>query len=44
MIQVGAIAPEFSLEDHFGRTFAAESQRERHHLLVCFYPLDFTPT
>jgi len=44
MIQVGAAAPRFSLQDQFGRTFASESQRARHHSLLCFYPLDFTPT
>jgi len=44
MIQVGVPAPRFSLQDHLGRTFALETQRERHHVMVCFYPLDFTAT
>ena len=44
MIAVGTTAPPFSLVDHFGRRFALEDQRGRHHVLLAFYPLDFTPT
>lgn len=44
MIQPGARAPAFRLQDHLGRTVASEDLIGRRHLLMCFYPLDFTPT
>ncbi len=44
MISPGARAPAFTLEDHLGRVVASEALLGRKHLLICFYPLDFTPT
>ncbi|MCB9689760.1 MAG: redoxin domain-containing protein [Alphaproteobacteria bacterium] len=44
MIEVGAKAPPFKLQDHLGRTVASEGLLGRRHVLLCFYPLDFTPT
>lgn len=44
MIEVGATAPTFSLSDHFGRTVDTATLVGHRHLLLCFYPLDFTPT
>ncbi len=44
MISVGAQAPDFELTDHFGRTVALASQRGQRHVMLLFYPLDFTPT
>ena len=44
MIEPGATAPPFRLGDHLGRTVASQELLGRRHLLMCFYPLDFTPT
>lgn len=44
MIEVGAQAPPFKLQDHLGRAVDSEKLLGRRHLLLCFYPLDFTPT
>jgi len=44
MIEVGANAPEFGLKDQFGRTLELASFRGRQHVLLLFYPLDWTPT
>ena len=44
MIAVGESAPEFSLSDQFGRTVELSAFRGRSHVLVLFYPLDWTPT
>jgi peroxiredoxin len=44
MIDVGQPAPEFALQDQFGRTIALEALRGKRHALLVFYPLDWTPT
>jgi peroxiredoxin Q/BCP len=44
MIEVGQAAPEFSLQDQFGRTITLEQFRGKRHVLLLFYPLDWTPT
>ena len=40
----GSPAPEFSLQDQFSRTISLAQFRERAHVMLLFYPLDFTPT
>lgn len=44
MIAVGSQAPDFKLNDHFGRSISLSSFKNRHHVMMVFYPLDFTPT
>ena len=44
MIEVGSQAPEFSLADQFGRKISLSQFRDRQHVMMLFYPLDFTPT
>ena len=44
MPAVGDTATTFTLTDHLGRSFDSASQLGRRHLLLVFYPLDFTPT
>ena len=44
MIDVGNPAPSFRLTDHLGRTVDSEALKGKRHILLCFYPLDFTPT
>lgn len=44
MIDVGSEAPEFALQDQFGRTVRLSQFRDRRHVMMLFYPLDFTPT
>ena len=44
MIEIGTIAPRFSLSDHLGRSVSSGDFEGRRHLLLLFYPLDFTPT
>ncbi len=44
MIALGTAAPVFSRPDHLGRTLDFAALRGRRHLLLLFYPLDFTPT
>lgn len=44
MITVGDKAPEFSLKDHLGRDVTLGQFRDRQHVLLLFYPLDWTPT
>jgi len=44
MIEVGTKAPEFSLEDHLGRTITLEQFAGKRHVMLLYYPLDFTPT
>jgi peroxiredoxin len=44
MISVGSKAPEFVLPDHLGRKIASADFLGKRHLLLLFYPLDFTPT
>jgi len=44
MIDEGTTAPEFTLQDQFGRKIRLGSFRGQRHVLLLFYPLDFTPT
>ncbi|MCA9638199.1 MAG: redoxin domain-containing protein [Myxococcales bacterium] len=44
MISPGTPAPNFTLGDHFGRRIELASFRGRKHVMLVFYPLDFTPT
>jgi len=44
MIKVGAQAPEFSLADHLGRKLSLGQFHGKKHVMLLFYPLDFTPT
>ena len=44
MIQQGATAPDFELKDQFGRDVALSAFRNKQHVLLLFYPLDWTPT
>jgi len=44
MISVGDIAPSFTLKDHFGRSISLDMFKGRRHVMLLFYPLDFTPT
>ncbi len=44
MIEVGSKAPEFALSDQFGRNLSLSQFRGKQHVMMLFYPLDFTPT
>ncbi len=44
MIATGTKAPSFELADHLGRSLASDDLIGKRHLLLLFYPLDFTPT
>ena len=44
MIETGTRAPGFSLRDQFGRTVTLEQFAGKRHVMLLFYPLDFTPT
>ena len=44
MIAVGKIAPEFKLSDHLGREVSLDRFAGNRHVMLLFYPLDFTPT
>jgi peroxiredoxin (alkyl hydroperoxide reductase subunit C) len=44
VISIGAPAPDFALDDQFGRKIALDDFRNRRHVLLLFYPLDWTPT
>ena len=44
MLDIGTTAPSFRLNDHLGRTLDSAALKGRRHILICFYPLDFTPT
>lgn len=44
MIQVGDKAPGFKLKDHLGREVSLDQFRNKQHVMLLFYPLDFTPT
>jgi peroxiredoxin len=44
MIAEGTKAPGFALADHLGRKIALDSFTGKHHVMLLFYPLDFTPT
>lgn len=44
MIELGSTAPTFARPDHLGRLIDTAALRGTRHLLLAFYPLDFTPT
>jgi peroxiredoxin len=44
MAQVGDQAPNFTLTDQFSRSISLEQFRGKKHVMLLFYPLDFTPT
>jgi peroxiredoxin len=44
IIAAGSQAPDFALKDHLGREISLAHFRERQHVLLLFYPLDWTPT
>lgn len=44
MITVGTKAPAFELEDHLGRKVSLGQFAGKSHVMLLFYPLDFTPT
>ena len=44
MIAVGEKAPGFALQDQFSRNIGLDQFAGRRHVMLLFYPLDFTPT
>ncbi len=44
MIEIGSSAPDFSLTDHLGRTLSLSEFKGKQHVMLLFYPLDYTPT
>jgi hypothetical protein len=44
MIAVGEKAPGFTLQDQFARNISLDHFTGRRHVMLLFYPLDFTPT
>jgi len=44
MIEIGSKAPDFTLASHLGPKVSLEQFRGKRHVLLLFYPLDFTPT
>lgn len=44
MIKEISRAPDFELSDHLGRRVSLSYFRGKRHVLLAFYPLDFTPT
>ena len=44
MISVGERAPDFELQDHLGRKVKLDDFKSKRHVLLLFYPLDWTPT
>jgi formate--tetrahydrofolate ligase len=44
IIATGSQAPGFALKDHLGREITLDQFRGKQHVLLLFYPLDWTPT
>ena len=44
MIAVGSNAKAFKLKDHLGREVELAQFSGKRHVMLLFYPLDFTPT
>lgn len=44
MIGENTAAPDFTLQDQFGRGISLAQFKGKRHVLLFFYPLDFTPT
>jgi peroxiredoxin (alkyl hydroperoxide reductase subunit C) len=43
VIQVGAEAPDFELQSHLEDRIRLGEYRGRHHVLIAFFPLAWTP-
>ena len=43
-LKVGDKAPAFELTDHLGRSVTLDQLIGERHVMLLFYPLDFTPT
>ncbi|MGH3355050.1 MAG: peroxiredoxin [Nocardioidaceae bacterium] len=41
-IDVGAVAPDFALNDQHGQTVSLSDYRDKQHVLLVFYPWSFT--
>ena len=44
MIEEGAQAPDFRLQDQFDRELSLQQFGGKRHVMLLFYPLDWTPT
>jgi len=44
MISVGQQAPGLELPDHLDRIVSLDQFAGKRHVMLLFYPLDFTPT
>jgi len=44
MISIGSEAPGFRLQDHRGHDVDFAALKGKCHVMLLFYPLDFTPT
>jgi cytochrome oxidase Cu insertion factor (SCO1/SenC/PrrC family) len=44
MIATGTKAPGFTLPDHLGRQVSLDQFAGKRHVMLLYYPLDFTPT
>ncbi len=44
MLNENSAAPDFELADHLGRKVSLSQFKGKQHVLLLFYPLDFTPT
>ena len=44
MVKVGDTAPGFTLSDQFSRNISLSQFEGKRHVMLLFYPLDFTPT
>ena len=44
MIKIGENAPDFELDDQFGRSVSLAQFKGKKHVLLVSYPLDWTPT
>ena len=44
MVSPGDKAPGFKLKDHLDREVSLEQFAGARHVMLLFYPLDFTPT
>jgi peroxiredoxin (alkyl hydroperoxide reductase subunit C) len=44
VIGIGEKAPGFSLKDQFQREISLSQFLGRRHVMLLFYPLDYTPT
>jgi peroxiredoxin len=44
MISPGTEAPDFALTDQFGRKVTLSQFKNKQHVMILAYPLDFTPT